>query len=360
MLPYILTFIFSFILLKKTTKTKRKKLLPIMLSVVPLIILAALRSDKIGTDMQVYIIPIFESACNYSNFSDYVDESGTEYLYSLFTFLSTRISKEPEFYLGVMNAFVVLPITYSAYKLKNYSSILMVVFLFCMYMYNNSLNMQRQSIALAFSFLALPFYIERKYIIGLIILFIGFLFHTSAFIGISIPLLFWLSGKYPLKSHKFLYIIILLICGAILISLTPIVSFLINFNILPARYIIYFKDLIFEASMSITDSIYRFFVLYIVITARKDKSKDIHLLDFFLIISMTDIILSFSGLIVNFLARISLYTTIISLFSLAYCCKRNGKYNNPFSILVVILYVIYWIYIYGITGVSQTIPYSSR
>lgn len=360
MFPYILTFILSFIFLKIATKTKRKKSLPIILSVIPLIILAALRSDKIGTDMHVYIMPIFETACNYTNLSDFIENSGVEYLYSLFTFLSTRISKSPELYLGVMNAFVVLPVTYSAYKLKNYSSILMVVFLFCMYMYNNTLNMQRQGIALSFSFLSLAYYIERKYIKGLIALYIGFLFHSSAVIGISIPFLFWFTGKYPFKKYKFLYIIILFSSIAVLISLVSIGFYLINIGVLPEKYIIYITDSVFDAGLSSTDLVYRFFVLFIVILARKDKSKDSHLLDFFLVVSLVDIIASLSGLIISFLTRISLYTTIVSYFSLAYCSKINGRYNNIISVMVVSMYILYWVYMYGIAGVSATMPYSLR
>lgn len=358
MLPYIITFIFTFILLNISIKKRRSSTIGLIISSIPLILLAAFRSDKVGSDMDLYIIPAFDYACSYNSFKEYSQIIGLEYLYSYFTYLCSRISEEPELYLGLMNAFVVIPILLSTYRLRNYCSTILMFFLFCMFLYNHSFNMQRQSIAISFSFLSFSYYINRKYLIGLLILLIGYFFHKSAFIGLIIPFLLWFTEKFTLRKHKLLYTLIIITTCLIVQSLTSIALYFGNSGFLSEKYDIYFNNSVFKAGISMTDLLLKFITLYIVLKAQKNSSKDDRILDFVLIVSIVDIILAFSGFIVNFLARIGWYTSIISIFSIPYCIKGNTK--RTYTFFIISLYIVYWFYMFGIAKVSDTVPYVFR
>lgn len=362
MLPYIITFALVFVMLHMTLqRTQNVSFLKILICIFPLILLAALRSDDVGSDMYAYIMPMFNYALRCIRLEDFFVRFDTEFFYGTFTYLCTRISGNPEFYLGVMSAFTVIPFSIGAYRLRKHISILMAIFLYCMYSYNDTMNLQRQSIALGFTFLALSFYIDKKYIIGLLFLPIGFFFHTSAFIGLIIPVVLWFTGKYPFKQYRFRYYFIIIGAIIVTISLSSIAFYLIGAGYLLERYDIYFNDSTFKAHVSSSSVICKFFVLYLVLIARRYESQqNSHLLDFAMLISIFDIIFLFSGLITLFLARIGLYTTMVAYFTIPYCLRVIYRNKRLLTNMVVILYMAYWCYMYVVVQVSETVPYTFR
>ena len=75
---YIVTFLISCSLLYIGEKYQKNKLLSYTFIVLGLLLpctLAGLRNETIGTDVQVYVRPMFEAAINTDKFIDYFNSS---------------------------------------------------------------------------------------------------------------------------------------------------------------------------------------------------------------------------------------------------------------------------------------------
>ncbi len=115
-------------------------------------------------------------------------------------------------YQGVLALSGLLTILPSAYVInkKCENKCFGLAIYYALYLPIYSFNLMRQSIAIAFVFLAMYLYIEKKYYKSIVGIIIAVLFHNSAFLAVFVVLFLLIKPKY---KHVFFMIIISLCVG---------------------------------------------------------------------------------------------------------------------------------------------------
>ncbi|WP_176271401.1 EpsG family protein, partial [Enterococcus sp. 7E2_DIV0204] len=168
----------------------------VILLIVTVSILNGTRDFTIGTDIRVYGNKYFELALFSYRFVDYLDLTRSfynldvEYGYQALNYLVSRFTNNIHifyFILGILtNGLFYLGITRFRQWVSIPLSFLTYLFLF----YGNTLNIMRQSVAMAFVFLGISLFITSKKRLGIAMLFCSLLFHNSAIVGFAILLLY--------------------------------------------------------------------------------------------------------------------------------------------------------------------------
>lgn len=199
---YIACFIASLALLKFSEHIKRgQRYFFIIVALSIPCFLASFRADTIGTDVNVYLVPMYNSAKNSQSFFEYLSHGwfhiykynyvrDYEILFTCLVYITTKVFHSIVAVKFLIQALIIAPI-YIAWK-RYFSHVsLCVVFLtyFCM-IYNQSFNLMRQYIAIAFLILGIVGYWKNENIKTYVIYqVIAILFHSSAIIGIVVFLI---------------------------------------------------------------------------------------------------------------------------------------------------------------------------
>ena len=243
---YILCFIVSSFCIwqSEIVKSKKIKILFEVLGILIICTLAGLRSDEIGTDVGIYCKPLYEQAETSTSFRDYLSKRVTnsrivsdyEIGFITLVFLCAKIFENFQILLFAIQLLIVVPI-FKGIKIiskkENNRIWLSMLIFYCMF-YNVSLNLMRQFIAIGFIFLGTANLISnenKKNIKFVICLLIGFLFHSSALMGLLIYALYKVINHSYKKVRIGNINIPLKQIATVLISITGI-FLLINNNIL--------------------------------------------------------------------------------------------------------------------------------
>lgn len=373
MIIYILMYLLSTLILSFGLKAKKKyKIIGDILVLIALIIpclLAAFRDISIGNDTGGYVYNVFNANRNNFSFRDYytysklmytVDDVGYIFVNYVISILGGKFTT----LLFMMELLVVFPIykAISICKKKDQDIILGMLF-FYFFLYNVSLNMLRQSIAIAFCCLSLAILMDQKKprrLIKTVILFIaGMLFHKTAMFFVLIFLLYWIiSNKKISNRNKFLICMIInMITFAIVLNYTYFIRLLVSLNIFPKALIYYNNNSQLNFSF-LNTAIYMFFTFIVLLNKKKLKEN----YDFSKLIAIESVIILQLGCFIKYADRLSLYFlcpllfNIIPLISIEFKNKINKK--EFYQIIIIILTLItYWIITFVLLGLHNTIPY---
>lgn len=367
---YIICFFICILLLLLNEKIKlnQKSFLECIVIII-LCTIAGFRDLSIGTDVNIYVKPMFQAALYAKNFSQYLEYSwfssykyvfvkDFEFGFSIVIYIISNIFKNISAVLFFIHLLIIVPIYKALHKVsKEFPTwISMIVFLFIYY--NQTLNMMRQWIAMSFLIYGYTFLREnntKKYIILVIV---ASLFHKTAIIGLIILIIFKYVQKKNVISPTINIIKVCIISVIIVFSLNIIVEFL---NLIGySKYIVYING---NLHLSINQLIIRVPILVLLIINYKKLQQ--HFKDFPFLITMIFLDLIFSQLatISQYSIRISVYFSEYSILSYsALCCFKyhNGsyKFRDIINIIILILYSIsYWIFYYVISGSCHTVPY---
>lgn len=217
MAVYLIGFAVSVLLIALSEKKHWKVFF--LCSLVALLIpclIAGLRSERVGTDVRVYIKPMFQVAFesnsiqeyfNGSWFAEYRDVpiSRFEYGFSLLIFVVTKLTGKMEAVLFAIAACVILPVFLALAKNRKNIPVWLGMLVFYLLFYNATLNMMRQWIAMGLMLLAFQFLLEKKYWVTLILSAATLLFHYSAVIVLLIYVVYALlrlCNRYTLREGK--------------------------------------------------------------------------------------------------------------------------------------------------------------
>ncbi len=200
---YVLVFALSLIFFKIALRfRKERKQLFILFSGLGLFLpsfLAGIRSINMGTDVNVYILPLFIGAGSFDSFFKFVlhkQSSISDILYLLLTYICRLISDD-YFLLFFMITFLSMITIYIALLIdnnnkqsesKSNSNILLGMLLYFLFMYNSTFNMARQSIAIGFIVLGFAFLRNNNKKNCYISILVASLYHNTAII--TIPFIF--------------------------------------------------------------------------------------------------------------------------------------------------------------------------
>ena len=370
MIVYIITFALSLLGVKMADSwydDRRRFLVGSLLAVLPPILIAGLRDSTVGSDMELYIVPIFTGiASNGQNLMEFIDSYPfMEIGYLFVNYVIAQLTDQPFFLLASIHILIIIPLYITAMKWRECLSPVLFMFIFYMIFFQESLSIVRQSIALSFSMLALTFFIEKRYINYFVFIIISFLFHQTAVIALSFPLVYIIVDRFSIREYYLYYIGVTLIIVLFFLNLDGILIWLIDSGYIDLKFLKYTsEDNTFSPVLGATNIVVKIIIIaYIVFTMVLYKPDAI--LKFFFVMAVLDILFSLCALIMQPLDRISLYYRLMTCISIPYIIYSypviysddETPYTRPIEGLFCVLLFAYWFYVYMLGDYDDTANY---
>ena len=376
---YIITFISSCVFFGLSEKSRSryiKKLLVFIAILLPCI-LAGMRADTIGTDVKVYVEPLYNAVKQSTSFSSYMNQrwyviwrymyvSKFEIGFTTLVYLIVKFGGSLGTVLFFIHALIVAPIYFGLKRMDKKYPIWLGMLVFYLMFYNTSLNMMRQWIAMAILFWGLSYLLTNKKKKYFIVVIVASLFHTSALMGFAIYFLYVYSQRKReyVKIANFrldgsLAPVKVFIYGAIvLLSLNVIAVLLRTFGL--AKYAGYIQG---NGSIYLMPSqiILRLPIIILLIIRWKRMMAEDELTPFYGSMLVLDLLASQLISINVYAFRIASFFSeynMLSYSALVYAGNRRYRTNRYVTLFYVLAYMAYyWVYYYAITGTHATFPY---
>ena len=146
---------------------------------------AAFRDIKVGTDTSNYGLPTFQGALHHSLFvfTDPEVYSNWGFLYKVIAWFASNVFGSFQAFLFAIEMCACIPVVFAGRKLagKNFP---ILIALYAIFFYPYSFNLIRQSVAMSFLLPAIYALEKNRRRLFLIWIIIGYLFHSSAVVGL--------------------------------------------------------------------------------------------------------------------------------------------------------------------------------
>lgn len=369
---YLIMFILSIIFLSLGLNYKKRiygKFL-IFIGLLFPCIMAGLRGITVGTDTKGYVLNLYNIAFKMDSFNSLIKMSELIYfssdkLYLLITYISSKWLNSFQIMLFIYQCLIIFPIYFSLKNIaKKNQDIVFGMLIFYFTLYNLSLNMVRQSIAisfvmLGFSYLKKELTLKNKFL-SFLYLIIAIGFHDTALFGIIIYLIYLKlnNPKNNEKSKNLFCIIITCITVFSLIFYKPLLIFIANIGIYPKAlvYINKFSNFNIDFLGTIINVL-----LIIMVVLTKDQSKKMNLnYKFGLLLTILNLLISFIGIFITYTQRLSYYFYFIIISNyIAPLCSNNLKKGNIYlkTVIVFFAFFVYWLIVICINNNNETLPY---
>lgn len=341
-------------------------------------VLAGLRADTIGTDVKVYVEPIYNAAKKSNSFSSYMGQSwfyiwrykyvhDFEIGFTILVFIIEKITGSLNMVLFFIHVLIVTPIYIGLRRIhKKTYPVCFGMLVFYLMFYNTSLNMMRQWMGMAILFMAFSYLIfgdKRKYCV---LTLVACLFHTSAIMGFVIMLVYMYSSKKReyvkianFKLDESMAPIKIFVYGCILLLSLNIITVVLR-HIGLVKYIGYIQG---DNGLYILPNqiLLRLPIIILFIIRWKRIAKEDRLVPFYGSMLVLDLLSSQLMSVNAYAFRISSFFSeynIISYCALVYAGNRKYRANRYITLFYILAYIVYyWIYYYVITGTHATFPY---
>lgn len=368
---YFFGFSISVLLLYLATHVKQgwrqRRIVCVIALIIPCLI-AAFRADKIGTDTSVYLVQITNEALQANDFREYLNASwwyswryksvsDYEIAFTVVVYITAKIFNNIGAVKFVIEALMVFSIYFALKKLGREKELWLAYLVYYCMMFNSSLNIMRQFIAMAFVFFAFACAANREKKKAILYEIIALLFHTSALLGFVIYGLFIFVNKdIPIRGFRILKKYSRMICAiAIGVFLILGVSVVVRIMSLVglSRYIEYISgDVQFLPNQIISrlPVIIAFLVLWKKLKISEPWYR------FFLIMMAYDLICSQFASVMSYAGRISWYFSQFEMLSIPAFCKCTKRYKLILGLLVSYLMFYWWFYYVNLNW-GETVPY---
>ena len=338
----------------------------IALSIIVLLhsVVLGLRDIGVGIDTTVYIEKYFYEAIYVNSFQELIN-STHDYGYLLLSIICTWILPLPHSIMFGTEFVIILFFILGIWNYKKIFDVKIWIFitLFCLMYSMHTLNLMRQSCAIAILFYAFSLYLQDKKKIFIILLFIAHLFHTSAFFFIIVPVYYQIS---KLKNTKIKYIfiftvLIVLVFG--IYSYFSIMEVMGNYSLLSKYAENYGSNSEYVAEgFSTLGFRYTFtglIIVYLLFYCKKRCIIEKNQFFFMMLIYISSsILVQYLSSVVQFAGRIGYYILVVWML---YCSMLMTK--RELSILVklfLLLNAFYeWYFDFGVGNGGEVIPYNS-
>lgn len=358
MIYYVLTFMLSAYLIYLSQKKKNKIFL--FLSLLIPCILAGIRNISVGTDVEIYIIPNFNYAKSFLVFKEYLtymNYDQKEIGYSLMNYVLANCFNSIQWILFIYQLITTLFIYLSFRQLSSKYKIplWLCMLLYYFALYNRSLNIIRQCMAVSIVFYGLSIYLTKnKLFTYILLILIASLIHTSSFIAllyIPIKELFKDCDNKTILSRITLFIS----CIGILIIFFPIsVKTLVKYAIINSNYLEYLPGgmhSLLDKPINILNICFilpECFYLYLLFINRK-KIDTPYL---FIMNTILLILINLSAFYAQYLPRIGYYFIPLQCMNMAYIADKNNK-----KTIIIGIYAMIWFICFIILNMGETMPY---
>lgn len=372
MIPYVLIFCVTLLLTYYAERqiklnNKKRAFLIMGISIFILSLFAGIRSDNVGKDIGVYVIPSFKWAQHFG-FYDFMAVGDLEKGYMMFTFIITRIFNDYHFILFAMQAIVSTMIYVFAYKKRDNNSITFVIFAYLMIFFNDTFTMMRQSIACALILMSTINLKEKKYISTVILYFLAISFHTTACVSILLYIVMFLDSTSKLSAKRKKWIDIILFAGIFIGTVAyEKVLYIMTYDIpiLQSKFYEYLSSIYYNADgLNISKSILIFKVLWICVAAYMSivmKKKEYKTSIKFLCIDICIYFVSFKLPPIMRLGQYFTYPALLNIVPKIGDIFENDKNKKVFLNAICIAFLIFFWYFTNVVHCENggTYPYKS-
>lgn len=230
---------------------KRWKFLALsVVSILVTVALAGLRDYSIGIDVKNYFnmerfwAGAIKSDSLWDYLRAYISGGYREPLFALFLGSIAQLTGSYRVFLWAAHAVIVTGVYIGAFRQRKRVEPALVLLLFYLLYYNNSLNIIRQYMAVALLFAVFADLEQRKFVRYVIVTVVASLIHTTALLGLvplAVTLILYPKKEITTASNKrILMVCILGIVGAA--AFIPMIKLLMQIGILGTKYSFYFKQ----------------------------------------------------------------------------------------------------------------------
>ena len=380
MLVYWLTFIVSLLLIGFTEK-KHKTVFAVAGITAVLIpcVIAALRADSVGTDIGVYVRPMFENARNCQSFSTYWNSSWFsiwhykyvyehEFGFSTLLYVVTKLTGNIGWVLFFIQAFTIFPIFAALSLNRRNAPVWPGMMVYYLLYYNSTLNMMRQWMAMGVLLLAFQLLLRKKYWGCLLLFVLAFSFHYSSLIFLPIVCVWWFLSRFKRHalaegsvrvSSKTLMVVLIFVVGVlVLMNLKLILQLVVKLGL--NRFANYLKG--DKLSIMVGQIVLRLPIIGITIFSWKRLRKATPEAAYFLTTILLDLLSAQIVSIAKYALRISYFFACFSVLLVPYLFKYQKSRFEKTAVTIGLtgFYALYWVYFYVYTGAHETYPYYFR
>lgn len=376
---YIAVFLASCIFFWLSEKCKSgfsKNFFAVIAILIPCI-LAGLRADTVGTDVKVYVEPLYNAAKKSHTFSAYMKQRWFviwRYMYvkdfeigfSLLVFFIQKIGGSFATVLFVIQMLIIGPIFFGLKKMHKPYPIFFGMFVFYCLFYNTSLNMMRQWIAMAILFMAFPYLVSEEKKKYCILVLVACLFHNSAIMGFAILAVYMYSTKRKdsikianFKLDEAMSPIKIFVYGCVALLSLNIITTILSYTGL-SKYVGYIQG---DTGLYLLPSqiFLRLPIILLFVIRWKRILKEDRLAPFYGSMLVLDLLASQLMSINAYAFRIGSFFSeynMLSYSAMVYAGNRKYRTNRYVTLLYVLVDMLcYWAYYYVITGTHVTFPY---
>ena len=356
-----------FIVEKYRFPGKQKKVIVVFAIIIPCI-LSAFRDNTIGTDTLVYAKPLFDRAVISDSFNDYYngvvynysttwfhsDVSRFEIGYSLMVYI---IAKTTRFFpvLLFVTQLIIDCFFYFGMEKSKLPNKWIGMFVFYFMMFNRTLNLMRQSIAISIIIFAFHYLQNKEYRKFLLFVFISSLFHTSGLLCLLIFMIYYVIFEIKVK-HRRLRIVLITIISIVFLFMLKYISIVLE-NTGLGHYKSYINGNIRIVPGQILLRLPIIIEFYVFL--RRSPQIDNNKADFYYLIILFDLLSSQLSSVGNASGRVGLFFSSFIIFIIVEIINLNMLKENKMIIktLNFVYILLYWYYQYVYMGYNGTVPY---
>lgn len=322
----------------------------------------AFRDDTIGVDVMVYGQKYFETAVSSTSFKEYSLLIKTEPLFLILNFLISRLTKEYYWMQFACQLLTILPVYFCSLYWKQKYSLVLCFIIYLLLFHFQSYNNIKQYIALSFCLCAYTALLLDKKKLYILFTAIAITAHLTSVISILFALLFYV---HKIKSPKKIILIdtaVLVFLVGFLFIFKDVLSIMLS-NGLDDRYTFYLDN---QNNSAVLDKakILTWLISIVLLIFCFYKSPKKRECGFIIMIVISGYILDFSGYIMPYANRLSLYFLFFSiigipyaLYTISYTSSRKRVLALLYTSLLLINF--YYLCIYN-GGVFRIYPYTSK
>lgn len=373
MIVYIICFISSIICayIAEINFKKNKRRSGITFSIFAILIpsiVAGIRASSVGYDVSVYVDSSFELASSMNSLSTFIEWSYLEVGYSTLVYIISRITNDVHWLYFISEIIIISFVYLTLYKQRKNIPLYLGYATFLCLFYNGTLNLCRQSIAIAIFLYSFYTMKEKKYIRTAILFALALSFHNSAIVALPVYFVILFAQFHISSQIKFLvYFITSIILIACMLNYESVINFLANdLGILSSKYTEYLGNSRFinqELDINIFELIFKFIWLLVGILLIKIEKKEKDITQIYIYCQIIDIIMLIASAKINNIYRIGYYYGLSAMLYLIPNFKKilkKDKTNQRLgSIIIIGLLFAYWFYKYMFLNTFTTNIYES-
>ncbi|WP_162927121.1 EpsG family protein [Flavobacterium psychrotrophum] len=332
--------------------------------------LAGFRDTGIGTDTVTYADFIFQRvASSNGSFIEFLqaygkDEFfGIEFGYALLNYVLSLFSDSVNWLYFFTNFAVIIFVYLTAYDNRKKAQMWMVMALYLLLFYNSSLNIMRQSIAVAMALYAFKYIENRQWFKSLLWLVIIYLTHSSGIFFAIFLVIYKISFLKNRRASVWLQVLFLASTSLFFIAFSTVLNLLTVVSDNFSKYDELYSN---EGKTVVVKNLILLYVIFLIIIflLRKYVPKDqLRNTDFYMYLKITGLIFFLTSIISVTTSRVSWYINVLDCIiiprMLYEFSKKGGRVTELIAIIVVLLALGIWYWNIAFLNAAETYPYKS-